>query len=180
MTDFNKPTDSVPSDQSAAPFSQDNLENYFVESERLAGGMQFEEAVAVLRNATENFPTSAEAHYNLGVALFLKLREDNAHLELWEDNSDANADTEEAIQSLQSAIELKPDMVPAYNNLARLYAVRGDAEDALAAWRKSLELDEHQPIIREELELYKNKIGPSPDSIEIRKELKDGEEDAQL
>lgn len=156
------------------------VEEYFAASESLASASRFEEAIDLLRKAVELFPDSAAATYNLGVALILKIRDDVARLELWEDNTDANSDTEEAIEALENAIALQPDMVPAYNNLGRLHALRGDAEHAIEAWRKSLEIDEFQPIIREELELYKNKIGPNPDDLEVQKEMRDGESDIQL
>src|SRR5690606_34544947 len=110
------------------------------------------------REATNRFPDSATGKYNLGVALFLRLREDKAHLELWEDLADDEQLAEEAMIALQGAVESDPNFIAAYNNLARLYALRNRAEDALATWEKSLALNPDQPTVQAEMELYRSKL----------------------
>ncbi|MHC1584299.1 MAG: tetratricopeptide repeat protein [Methanosarcinales archaeon] len=46
-----------------------------------------------------------------------------------------------ALESLEKAIELKPDDAGAWFNRACLYALKGEREDALADLRRAIELD---------------------------------------
>ncbi|CAD7771523.1 Tetratricopeptide repeat protein [Candidatus Methanoperedenaceae archaeon GB50] len=46
-----------------------------------------------------------------------------------------------ALESLEKAIELKPDDAEVWFNRARLYALKGEREDALADLRRAIELD---------------------------------------
>ncbi|CAD7771424.1 Tetratricopeptide repeat protein [Candidatus Methanoperedenaceae archaeon GB37] len=46
-----------------------------------------------------------------------------------------------ALESFERAIELKPDDAGAWFNRARLYALKGERENALADLRRAIELD---------------------------------------
>ena len=76
--------------------------------------------------------------------------------------------------ALESAVETDPSFVEAYNNLGRLYSLRGRKADALNAWNKSLELRPDQPNVKEDIEMYAGSIAPSDEELEIQK-LKDGD-----
>lgn len=152
-------------------YNLDSLDEYLATGEKVAREGRLAEAVDLMREATNRFPDSATGKYNLGVALFLRLREDKAHLELWEDLADDENLAEEAIVALQGAIETDPTFIAAHNNLARLYALRNRPEDAIATWTKSLELDPDQPTVRAEMELYRSKLGPTQNDLEEREIL---------
>src|SRR3954454_297047 len=105
-------------------YNLDSLEEYLATGERIANEGRLDEAVDLMREATQRYPESPTGRYNLGVALFLRVREDRAHLDLWEDLAGDEQLVEEAITALEGAIERDGGFVQAYNNLARLYALR--------------------------------------------------------
>lgn len=142
-------------------YNLDSLEEYLATGERIANEGRLDEAVDVMREATQRYPESPTGRYNLGVALFLRVREDRAHLDLWEDLAGDEQLVEEAITALEGAIERDGGFVQAYNNLARLYALRGRSDEALATWKRSLEIMPDQPTVQAEMELYKSRISPT-------------------
>jgi tetratricopeptide (TPR) repeat protein len=82
----------------------------------------------LLRNALEIDPTSADAQFNLGTALF--------NLEQYAD----------AREPLQMAVSLNPaESAPALSLLGEAQLKLGDIREALRAFRKSLETTPDQP-----------------------------------
>jgi tetratricopeptide (TPR) repeat protein len=69
-------------------------------------------------------PGLAEAHNNLGIALFAMGRNDAA------------------LQSHQRALAAKPDFIEAYNNLARIYISERATLQALDTLKRALEIRE--------------------------------------
>lgn len=167
-------------ESSTLRYNLDSLDDYIAVSETVAREGRLDEAVDLLREATTRYPESPTGRYNLGVALFLRVRKDREHLELWENLADDEQYAEEAILSLEEAIEADPKFIQAYNNLARLYALRGRKEDAMKAWTTSLELNPEQAEIRSEMEMYRDNIGPSEEDIAERKLMESDNPDPQL
>lgn len=153
----------------ALRYNLDSLEDYIVTTEQVAGEGRLDEAVDVMREGVRRFPESPTGRYNLGVALFLRVKKDREHLELWENLADDDQLAEEAIAALEGAVDADPSFVQAYNNLARLYALRGMKELALKAWNKSLELNPDQPEARADMETYSSGISPRDEDLETRK-----------
>ncbi len=161
-------------------YNLDTLDDYISVSEQVAREGRLDEAVDVLREATRRYPESPTGRYNLGVALFLRVKQDREHLELWENLADDEQLAEEAIMALEEAIEQDPGFLQAYNNLARLYALRGRKHEAVAMWEKSLALNSDQPEVRADMEMYRDKLGPREEDIETQ-QLMDGDKpDAPL
>lgn len=140
------------SNQWKYPFS--TVEEYLEAAENAGDEKQLERALDILREAVERFPDSGDAHYDLGVALFMLLESRLAHLDLWENLAEDEELAEEAIAAFEAAIERKPDFAPAYTNLANMLALRGNVRKAVALWQRSLELDPDQPEVKDNLERY--------------------------
>lgn len=160
--------DNELADSSDLRYNLDDLDDYISVSEKVAGEGRLDEAVDVMREANRRFPESPTGRYNLGVALFLRVKQDREHLELWENLADDDQLAEEAINALEGAIEADPNFVQAYNNLARLYALRGRKHDAVAMWEKSLGFQPDQPEIISDMAMYRDKMSPRDEDIEAR------------
>jgi serine/threonine-protein kinase len=84
---------------------------------------EYVEAVRFLTAAVALRPDSPGAHYNLGSALYLKGRVD------------------EAIACYRKALELDPKYASAHNNLGTVLHAKGLSDEAIACYRKALALD---------------------------------------
>ena len=84
---------------------------------------RFDEAAALLRQATEAAPTYAEAHNSLGLLLLETGR------------------TDEAREALVRAVSLRPDYANAHTNLGNALSAAAEWADAVAAYRKAIALD---------------------------------------
>ena len=84
---------------------------------------RFDEAAALLRQATEAAPTYAEAHNSLGILLL------------------ETGQTAEAQTVLERAVALRPDYANAHTNLGNALSESGMGEEAVAAYRKAIALD---------------------------------------
>ena len=84
---------------------------------------RFDEAVALLREATAAAPAYAEAHNSFGLVLL------------------ETGQAAEARASFERAVALKPDYANAHTNLGNALREEGAGEEALAAYRKALALD---------------------------------------
>jgi tetratricopeptide (TPR) repeat protein len=135
-----------------------DLPSMLEEGLNLAESGDLDEAIEILTDAVERFPESPLSHYNLGVAHFMKLKEDLEHVEMWEDYADDEGHYEEAVASFEHALEIDEKFVGALNNLATLYALRDRAEDAIDLWERSLEIDPDQPEVREDLDEYRQQL----------------------
>lgn len=107
--------------------------------------------------ATRNETGSAEAHFNLGVALkargqlvdalvryrrALEIKPDflEAHYNLGNALRDVGQ-LDNAVASYRRALEIKPDYIEAHNNLGNALSSLGQFDDAAASFRRVLELD---------------------------------------
>lgn len=146
-----------------------DIESMIEEGETYSENGNFEEAINVFSAVVEHFPESPLGYYNLGVAHFLKLREDIENSEFWEDFVDEEGHYEEAVNCFEQALELQEDYVPALNNLATAYAMRGKFQEAIELWERSLEIDPDQPEIRQDLQNVEAQMDDN-DSNESKKE----------
>lgn len=153
-------------------YNLDSLDDYLATGEQIAKLGRLDEAVDIMREATRRYPESPTGKYNLGVALFLRVREDKAHLELWEDLADDENLADEAIAALQDAVAQDPNFIAAYNNLGRLLALRNRPREAFAAWERSLQLDPSQETVQAEMDLYRSKLSPAKEDLEEREILR--------
>src|SRR5690606_40882671 len=112
-------------DDTPLRYNLDSLDDYIGTTEQIAREGRLDEAVEIMREGVRRYPESPTGRYNLGVALFLRVKKDREHLLLWENLADDEQLAEEAIGALESAIVADPNFVQAYNNLGRLYALKG-------------------------------------------------------
>lgn len=164
----------VANDARPLRYNLDSLDDYIGTTEQIAREGRLDEAVEVMREGVDRFPDSPTGQYNLGVALFLRVKKDREHLLLWENLADDDQLAEEAIAALEGAVDTDPKFVQAWNNLGTLYALRGRKNEALDAWNKSLALDADQPEVRDDIEMYCKGISPRDEDLEAR-ELMDSE-----
>lgn len=88
-----------------------------------AVGLQGRDAVAILRRAAELSPEDAEAHNNLGVALY------------------ETGKLEDAIRAYRTALKLQPKYASPYGNLGNALARAGRPAEAVPCYRRALELN---------------------------------------
>lgn len=160
-------------DVTSLRYNLDSLDDYIGTTEQIAREGRLDEAVEIMREGVSRYPESATGRYNLGVALFLRVKKDRDHLLLWENLADDDQLAEEAIGALEGAIDADPSFVQAYNNLGTLYALRGRKDEAMSAWNKSLELNADQPEVRSDIEMYGKGLSPRDEDIEARKLMND-------
>jgi tetratricopeptide (TPR) repeat protein len=134
------------------------VEEYLENAELKANSDQLAEAVEILREAVRRFPDSAEAHYDLGMALFMLLEMKLANVDIWKNLAEDEGLAEECVAAFEAAIEKKPDFAPAYANLGNLMALRGNGKAAVSLWTRALELDPNQPEIRDNLQRYQTTL----------------------
>ena len=84
---------------------------------------RFDEAAALLRQATQAAPTYAEAHNSLGILLL------------------ETGETAEARAVLERAVALRPDYANAHTNLGNALSTAGALEEAATAYRRAIALD---------------------------------------
>jgi tetratricopeptide (TPR) repeat protein len=132
---------------------------------------QFEQAVLYLEKAQAAKPQDAEAHNNLGVALYKLGKSDDA------------------IACYQQAIKIKPDYRDALNNLGNIFYERGQSfhaqektSEAILNYEQALrytpdnldiltrlaELQRNAGKIEEACEFYKRIVGLRPDDVNLR------------
>ena len=112
------------------------------------------DACRLLERALAIHTDDAEVAYGLGVAYgLLALRAlSTAPASLLDSSAAAEALAARAILCYQRAVDLDPGNAQPWNNLATLYALRGDRELAVEALKRSLQAEPGQPNVRERLE----------------------------
>jgi len=171
--------DDAMAEEQPLRYNLDSLDDYIITTEKVANEGRLDEAVDVMREGVRRYPESATGRYNLGVALYLRVKKDREHLELWENLADDDQLAEEAIAALEEAVATDPSFIQAYNNLGSLYALRGRTSEAVAAWKKSLALDSDQPEIRESMDVYQSGIQPRDEDLEARRLMNEDAPDSK-
>ncbi len=96
-------------------------------------------------------PENAEAFLGLGLAWGRAILENIPPTDLWDKDHDEEEMLEKAIDFLERAVELDPEVTQALNALGRLYMVQGQEEEAVEMFRQSLILDQSQHDVLEDL-----------------------------
>ena len=130
---------------------EEELDEKMRTATELVNSGKYDESIQLLRALAEQYPDSPLPHYNLSVIYLMRLQEDYEHLEVWEDLSDDEKVFEQAVSEAETALQIKPDFIPALNNLGTLFALRGWWQDAINQWEKSLSEEPDQPLVREDL-----------------------------
>lgn len=119
---------------------------------------EYQKAKELFEKASKLYPDDPVIYYDLGFLYKMLLLKDTEHLELWEDVSDEQVLMDDAIYYFQKALEINPDYINALNNLASLYAIRNDYDDAITLWKRSLELDDSQELVRNDIQAILDKF----------------------
>lgn len=109
-------------------------------------------ALPVLKGALKIDPHNPEIHLQLGLCWAMSMLENVPTIELWGRDIDEEDIFENALESLETASELDPELTAAYNAMGRLYVIRFREEEAIEMFRQSLQVDPAQLDILEELQ----------------------------
>lgn len=118
----------------------------------------YKKAKEIFEKAVALYPDDPVIYYDLGFLYKMMLLKDIEHLEYWEDAADEQVLMEEAIYFFQKALEINPDYINALNNLGALYAIRNDYDEAIALWKRSLEIDDSQELVKKDIEALLDKL----------------------
>jgi len=146
-------------------YNLESLEDYLETGRKVAEDGRLNEAVDLIREAVTRYPDSPTGQYNLGVALFLQVREGRQHPQIWENLAEDEDLQEQALEALSAAIARDPGFIEAYNNLGRLLALRKRYSDAIDVWEKSIAIMPAQPEIVQEIELARTNLAPSKEVV---------------
>lgn len=109
---------------------------------------RIDEAISRFQAALKIKPQSADAHNNLGVALFEKPER-----------------LEEALTELRTAVEINPRHTRAYFHIGNILFEKQQFDEAIAAYRKQLEIDPHNTAIHFKLGKAFQQKGAFDDAI---------------
>lgn len=102
---------------------------------------RYEESVSVLERALALDENSVQTYYNLGFTY--------KQMERYDD----------ALECFSNVIEDDPTDILAYNHLGRIYSLRDDSKNAIASYRRGLQLDANHPILHYNLAYEYEKLG---------------------
>jgi len=139
----------------------ETIGEYFGAAEAASRSGTHDESIAIMREAVQRWPEDADAHFNLAAAIFMKLKADWSHLELWEDLADEEELAEECFACLKAAISRDPNMAVAYKDLGTLLALRGRPDKAIEAWEQALKIEPDQPTLQADLDMLRSKLRAS-------------------
>lgn len=108
-------------------------------------------ALELLEQVVEIDPDNAEAWLRIGLCWGMSLLENLPSIEIWGEEKDEELMVENAIHALEKAIEFDPELVSAYNAMARIYMIRGQEEEAIEFYNLSLSIDPSQLDVVDEL-----------------------------
>ena len=140
---------------------EEDLDGLLHEAEAFCMEHDYDGAIAILNNAVTSYPDSPLPHHALSVVYFSMLREKYDHLRVWKNLSDHEKWFELAVGQSESALQIDDNYVPAHNNLATLFALRGGWKRAIQHWEISLTLYPDQPRVREELAMAHEHVNES-------------------
>lgn len=100
-----------------------------------------DKAFTLMQNLVDKYPYEAHGYYHLGIYY-----------------GQATKDYKRAIEMFNKAIKLAPNFADAYNNLAVVYSLIGDHENALKSLQDGLKAAPDSRILRQNLNLLKGKM----------------------
>lgn len=112
---------------------------------------RYDQAIALLKKAALEYPESPLPPHDLSVVFLNLYKEDISHHDVWDTQTEDEDFFEAAVGAAEEALEKDSQFVPAHNNLAVLFAMRGWWKEAISQWEMSLTLKPDQSGIREEL-----------------------------
>ena len=110
-----------------------------------------ENALPLLYSILEMDPGNAEAYLVLGLCWGISLLDNIPPAEIWGLEIDEEEMLDKAVDYLEKAIELDPEMTAGYNALGRLLVIRGQEDEAKEMFKQSLNIDQAQHDVLEDL-----------------------------
>jgi Tfp pilus assembly protein PilF len=103
-------------------------------------------ALRLLEQITLVDPVNAELCWGMAIL------ENLPPAEIWGEEKDEELMVENAIHALEKALEFDPELVGAYNAMARIFVVRGQEDEALELFAQSLSIDPSQLDVVDDLQ----------------------------
>ena len=118
----------------------------FVRSERSPA-----EALLLYDSVLELDQDNPQACLGKGICWAMSMLDNIPAREIWEGEIDEEEMLENAMEYLEQAAELDPELTEAYNVMGRLFAITAQDEDAVDMFRQSLQVDPTQLDVVEDL-----------------------------
>ena len=135
-----------------------DLDSVVEEGEELLEAGEYAKAIELLAGGIEAFADAPQLYYLLGLASTEALKEDMAHNELWEKDSDLVEMYEQAVSAFEEALNLEAEHLGSLNALGTLYALRGNYESAINCWEKSIEVEPDQQPVLDDIRMARRKM----------------------
>jgi len=135
-----------------------DLDSVVEEGEELLEAGEYAKAIELLAGGIEAFADAPQLYYLLGLASTEALKEDMAHNELWEKDTDLVEMYEQAVSAFEEALNLEPEHLGSLNALGTLYALRGNHESAINCWEKSIEVEPDQQPVLDDIRMSRRKL----------------------
>jgi len=139
--------------QDAVAGDPSNIESRLVLARLYMEDHSPKKALRLLEQVTLVDPRNAEAWLRIGLTWGMSMLENLPSAEIWGEEKDEELMVENAIHALEKALEYDPELVAAYNAMARIFVIRGQEEDALELFAQSLQIDPSQLDVVDELQV---------------------------
>lgn len=110
-----------------------------------------EEALDIYDTVIELDPDNPLSYLGKGLCWAMSLLDNIPTAEIWEREVDEQEMIDNAMEFLEQAAELDPELTEAYNAMGRLFAIIAQEEDAVDMFKQSLQVDATQLDVLEDL-----------------------------
>ena len=110
-----------------------------------------EEALNIYDSVIDLDPDNPLAYLGKGQCWAMSLLDNIPTKEIWEMELDEQEMIDKAMEFLEQAAELDPELTEAYNTMGRLFAIIAQEEDAVDMFKTSLQVDATQLDVLEDL-----------------------------
>jgi len=138
--------------QAAVAKDPDDIESRLLLARVYTDDHSPKKAIQLLEQVTQIDPDNAEAWLRIGLCWGMALLENLPPAEIWGEEKDEELMGDNAIHALEKAVEFDPELVGAYNAMARIFIIRGQEEEALELYALSLQIDPSQLEVVDELQ----------------------------